>query len=462
MRWMPLLFSLGAVAAQDFTGRFEEIKRDATPAELYRFLWALPKGGDLHHHFTLSHYAEDWWDVATDPRFLQGNEYYTRVEITTCAEGTLSDLLFLNVPKSFYERLPECEKKGFRALRTLTPEQKSQWIASLKLDRPGEGRNEFFEAIVPRLTPLSRDANLILELMARLIKRYSEEGIRYVEMQAGPQAFVDPQGNPLPAGEGVRRFRELLARPDVKAAGVEVRFQVTVIRFNPQAEQALQRAYEFVDQNRDLWVAINMAGREDNPKGYALRFLPKFREMRRKYPGIHLSLHAGEMDSPGHEVRNTLLLGAERIGHGINLITDPEAMLLMRTGKFLMENSLVSNRLLEYTPDLSLHPFPEFLRLGIPVCLNTDDQGSWDSNLTDEYMHAVPLFRLTWDEVVRLGRHSLEYSFAPHAVKVRLLADYEQAIQAFEQRFGAADWRAELKSVRPRFSGYAKRYHGVE
>ncbi|MEJ1972057.1 MAG: hypothetical protein WDM96_06160 [Lacunisphaera sp.] len=61
----------------------------------------------------------------------------------------------------------------------------------------------------------------------------------------------------------------------------------------------------------------------------------------------------------------------------------------------LVEINLISNRLLEYTPDLAKHPFPEYLRTGIPVCLNTDDRGMWDSNLTDEYYTAVTTFNLS-------------------------------------------------------------------
>ena len=122
--------------------------------------------------------------------------------------------------------------------------------------------------------------------------------------------------------------------------------------------------------------------------------LPRtYRKMRRTYSDIPLSIHAGEKDSPGHEVRDTLLLGATRIGHGVNLITDPDTMLLMRNSGYLVEINLISNRLLEYMPDLSKHPFPEYLRFGIPVCLNTDDRGSWDSNMTDEYYTAVTNFQ---------------------------------------------------------------------
>ena len=161
------------------------------------------------------------------------------------------------------------------------------------------------------------------------------------------------------------------------------------------------------------WVGINMAGREDNDKGYPLRFLDTYRKMRRTYSGIGLSIHGGELDSPGRQVHDTLLLGATRIGHGINLITDPETMLSMRDQKALVEINLISNHLLEHFPDLAKHPFPEYLRTGIPVCLNTDDRGSWDSDMTDEYYTAVTTFNLTLGNRDRSnwGRNSLEWSF---------------------------------------------------
>jgi adenosine deaminase CECR1 len=200
-----------------------------------------------------------------------------------------------------------------------------------------------------------------------------------------------------------------------------------------------------------------MAGREDNDKGYALRFLETYRELRRKYSGIQLSIHGGEKDSPGREVRDTLLLGATRIGHGVNLITDPDTMLLMRNGKNLVEINLISNRLLEYTPDLTKHPFPEYLRFGIPVCLNTDDAGVWDSDIVDEYYTAVTTFNLIWPEIVQMGRDSLAYSFAQSDVKERMLRDYDAAIRKFEKKYSGTDWPSALSDVRPVSSGYAGR-----
>ena len=207
-------------------------------------------------------------------------------------------------------------------------------------------------------------------------------------------------------------------------------------------------------RNSDLWKGVNLVGREDNMNGRAVRFTETFRQLRRRYFDVRLSLHGGESELPGRQVRDTLMLGAERVGHGTNLITDPETMLLLRHNRFLVEVNLVSNFLLDYTPDMERHPFPEYLRLGIPVCLNTDDRGSLRSNLTDDYFLAVKHFNLSWQELIRLGRNSLEFAFVEEPVKARLLALYEQRVRLFAARYAGARWRGLAKAVQP--SGFAR------
>lgn len=454
---VALVASAALARTADFSQQFERIKHTATPAEFYAILYDLPKGGDLHHHFTLSHRPADIFKAATS---LKNNRYFTRVRIANCPEET-DLLLFRTIQQSTYNSLSDCVKPQFQPLDELTGQQRADWASSLILDKPGEGRNEFFELIVNRLNDPARDPELSAALLERMLERYSREGLAYLESQAHPLNFQDSTGKPVPPEIGANAFRQTVAKPQVKRLRTEVRFLTTAIRFAPTAEQTIERMYDFIDHNRDLWVGLNIAGREDNGKGYPLRFVETFRAMRRQYAGIHLSLHGGELDNPGPEVRQTLLLGAERIGHGLNLITDRDTMLLMRNGPYLIETSLVSNRLLEYTPDLSKHPFIEYLRFGIPICLNTDDSGVWDSNLTDEYFTAITTFGLTWNEVVRLGRASLEHAFLEPEHKARLISDYERRVRDFENRYSASDWATRAQRVQPEISGYAQRSLGV-
>ena len=227
-----------------------------------------------------------------------------------------------------------------------------------------------------------------------------------------------------------RRWRERTFRD----LGVTVRFQLAILRFLPNAEDQLRRVYKLVHENPDLLVAVNMVGREDNDKGYPARFLPTLRELRQQYSGVRLSIHAGEVDEPNEHVRDTLLLGADRIGHGINLISDEDTMLLMRHGPYLVEINLISNLLLEYVNDYSEHPFPEYLRTGIPVALSSDDRGMWESTMTDEFYVAATEFRLSWEEIKTLGRNSLEHAFVSEENKERLLREYNERILRFERQ----------------------------
>jgi adenosine deaminase CECR1 len=451
-----------SVYAADFAQRFEEIKSNASPRELYAFLFALPKGGDLHHHNGLSIYADVWYRAATSPKTLERNSFYTLTEFRNCPGFPDSTLRYSTIQKATWTELSPCAQSQYRPLQSLSPEGKAAWISALILDQPGEGRDEFFERIVPRLGDLNRDPYVLADAMAENLKLFGAEGIRYIESQWIPSGTRDGAGKVIPPEEANRIVRDRLQQADVRASGVELRFQDVIIRYRPDAEQQLEAAYDWVSRHRDTWVGINMAGREDNDKGSALRFLPTYRKLRRTYSDIPLSIHAGEKDNPGHEVRDTLLLGATRIGHGVNLITDPEAMLLMRNGKYLVEINLVSNKVLEYVPDTAQHPFPEYLRFGIPVCLNTDDRGSWDSNMTDEYYTAVTNFRLSWNEIRQLGRNSLEYSFAEASLRAKMLREYDAALAAFEARFAGPDWQEKLRAVKPLYSGYTKRTWGFE
>jgi len=467
MRRLFLLFLAAVLAATapagTFSDRFEAIKRTAKPAELYAFLYAMPKGGDLHNHLGGAVRSEWWFDVATDPARNGGDAFYTRVKFGAGITPGAPLVLFRTIRRYTFNRLPAAEQADYVRLDQLSPDQKREWLDSLRLDRPGEGREEFFNWIWPRTGQLHENLGVVAGVLIETMKAYGAEGLRYLETQLGAMEYIDNDGRPIPVEQSVDFMRRRLAQPDAVATGVTVRFQCVILRFAPNAEEKLAQVYEFADSHRDLWVGLNLAGIEENGKGYPLRFLAKFRELRRRHPTLPLSIHAGEMDGPDQHIRDTLLLGASRIGHGVNLLRDPDTLLLLQQSRrVLVEVNLISNQLLQYTPDLSTHPFPEYLRTGVPVCLNTDDRGMWDSNLTDEYFTAVTTFNLSWDEIRELGRNSLAYSFVQPEVKAALLADHERAMAAFEARFAPDDSIKLLATVKPVTYGYAKRTWGFE
>jgi adenosine deaminase CECR1 len=468
-RGWAFAFALGAALAaraSDFGPRFDAIVAQATPAQLYAFLYDMPKGGDLHNHAAGANRSEWTFEVCNDPARNGGDSFYARARFAEAPDAVDPSARFRTIRRRAYDLLSDKVKAEYVPLASLNAEERAGWRASMRLDGTGDGRLEFFSHIWPRFTPVISSLPVSTELLVENMKAFGAEHLAYLETQFGVDGMVDNEGRAIPEDVAVAFVRERLSRPDVLATGVTLRFQRTILRFAPDAEARLERAYAFVDAHRDLWVGLNMAGIEENGYGYPSRFLDTFRTMRSRYPTLALSIHAGEMDGPDRHVRDTLLLGATRIGHGVNLIKDPDTLLLMQqTRRVLVEINLISNRLLGYVPDLSRHPFPEYLRTGVPVCLNTDDRGMWDSNMTDEYYTAVTLFHLSWEEILAMGRDSLAHSFVQPEVKARLLARFEQDVATFERRYGASTVDGalgSLASVRPVAYGYAKRNWGFD
>ena len=466
-----LAFSMFALLAPTYASKaaandawFENFKSTASDTQLHKFLYAMPKGGDLHNHLTGSIHPEWFLQAALDSR-KYGYAYYTKVRIDNCLVGTNEYgpnaylLLFRTLPQDEYDALTPCERGEYIPLAKLEDETRAAWLNSMRLDQDHEGRAEFFEAHWPRLGGFTSNPYLVADVLYQNMKSFGAESLSYLETQTVVHGFKTPTGEPISPEDVADIYRRRLAQADAKATGVEVRFQLSLLRFLPNAEEALEVLYRFVAEHPD-YVGINMVGREDNDKGYPLRFLDTFRKLRRQTSGVQLSIHAGEVDEPNSHIRDTLLLGAQRIGHGVNLITDPDTMVLMRNSSYLVEINLISNLLLEYVSDYDQHPFPEYLRTGIPVALSTDDRGMWDSTMTDEFFVAVKEFNLSWQEVTELSQNSITHSFLDPGTKTRLSNQLRERLNSFEASF-KRDGESSLSDVEPEYRGFLCRRYEV-
>ena len=444
MRLACFILFAWVACAQSFDTRWEEYKRTLSSDELYRLLWSVPKGGDLHNHHEYSIPMTFWIEGAIT------RNYYTRLRVSDCKEP--EPLQWLTLDRDSVAKLDPCLQADFVPSSSLDEPQRKQWLRALTLG-PNAGRDEFFERIVRRLDGLEKDPQLMADSLVIAQRQLRVENAIYLETQLDPRGFTG-----LTNPQAAQVIRRRLKQSDSRATGVTVRMQLSTVRFLPDAEDDLKDAFAFIHANHDLWVGTNLVGREDNPAGEPARYTKVLSELRKHYPDVALSLHAGESSEPDSHVADSLALGATRIGHGINAYRDPRSMDLLRTGRYLIEINLVSNLALGYTPDLRRHPFPQYLRQGVPVCLNTDDRGILQSNLTDEYFIAVALFNLSWREVVQLGRSSLEFSFAEPKLKRALLRRYERNVANFERHAGRliASSTVQPSAVTPRLLNLRK------
>jgi adenosine deaminase len=145
-------------------------------------------------------------------------------------------------------------------------------------------------------------------------------------------------------------------------------------------------------------------------------------------PPEGLAFHIRESIEKGH---------AERIGHGASVMNERDATALlqeMAKRKVLVEICLTSNDLILGVRGRE-HPLPVYLRHAVPVALATDDQGVSRSDMTHEYLRAVETYSLTYTDLKRLARHSLEYSFLNATDRARLQTKLEHDFTEFEKKY---------------------------
>jgi len=72
----------------------------------------------------------------------------------------------------------------------------------------------------------------------------------------------------------------------------------------------------------------------------------------------------------------------------------------------------------------------------------------------------VKEFNLSWEEIVKLGRNSLYYSFLDASTKQRLLTGYDQRTAAFAEAFRRKGWDV-LRDTKPVSYGFLCRHYQI-
>ncbi|MCO1655802.1 adenosine deaminase [Pseudonocardia humida] len=162
-------------------------------------------------------------------------------------------------------------------------------------------------------------------------------------------------------------------------------------------------------------VGIGLAGREEHP---VEPFAEVFADARAA--GVHVVHHAGETCGPA-SVRAALDAGrAERIGHGIRALDDPDLVAELRERRIPLEVCPSSNAALGLVGSLAGHPLARMLAAGLTVAVGTDVPDVTGRDLTAELAAVRDTLELDDAAIAGLNRTAIDASFAPAAVKAEL------------------------------------------
>jgi aminodeoxyfutalosine deaminase len=269
---------------------------------------------------------------------------------------------------------------------------------------------------------------MVYELGSNLASQH----VRYAEVTTSASSHVR-RGIPFEDYfAAITRGRER-AKADF---GIELRWVFDIVRDYETQELCLQWAdYTTgiaIEGLSNGVVALGLAGKEvGNP---AAPYAPFFE--RARAAGVHSDPHAGETDGP-HSVWSALRdLRAERIGHGVHSIEDPELVAYLAEHKVALEICPTSNIALGEYGHAGVHPLAALYNAGVPVTINSDDPPLFNTNINAEVALLSSGFGLAIEQIDEILLNGVRYSFLPPDKKAELEAEFREEMAALKAQVG--------------------------
>jgi len=437
-----LVLLLSALAtgqsAEQRTARYLDSVRKQPPLML-AFLRDLPKGGDLHNHLAGAIYAEDLVDFAASDGLCVDRptshllappcdscEKYTAKPAARCAYGDqalynqMIDAWSMRNWKPGHESGHDHFFASFDKFNLAADNHIAESI-SAAMDRAGMDHLQYVELMH------TADGGAAAQLARKLEWVPDHAKMREALLSGGLKDVAAETSKKLAADDA--RAKEILKCGTADAApgcDVSVRYLYQVLRGFPHEVVFAQILLGFELVSSDpRFVGLNLVMPEDwyVPIHDFNEHMDMLDYLHGVYPKVHIALHAGELamglvppEDLTFHIRASIERGhAERIGHGVSVMDEKDPIGLLHEmvdRNVLVEISLTSKDLI-LGVSAEDHPFPIYMKYGVPVALATDDEGVNRSDMTHEYLRGVETYRFSYSDLKRMTRQSLEHSFLP-------------------------------------------------
>ncbi|MFI0720851.1 adenosine deaminase [Streptomyces sp. NPDC021224] len=408
----------------------------ADPARLRDFFVAMPKGGDLHNHLSGAVSTEYLIDRAAEDGLCIEMQTMTAVE-PPCGPGT-RPAADARTDKAFHDAIVRAwsmqdfppDGNGhdhffdtFGKFGEVTWRHRGDMLADVA--DTAVRQNQFY--LETMVTPASDQAKQLAQQVgwdpdfAALHAKLTADG-KLDAVVAAARKEADDGDAEFRASE---RCGTSAARP---GCALTVRWISQVSRGS-----APERVFTQMEVGMRLaeadprFVAVNLVQPEDGEvalRDYSLQ-MHMLQYLRTVYPRAHVTLHAGELwpglvkpaDLAFHIEEAVGVAGAERIGHGVDLVHEDDWQATARTmaaRQVAVEVPFSSNAQILGVKGAE-HPFETYRAYGVPVVLATDDPGVSRVDISHEFQYAAATYGLTYPELKDLARASLQYAFLPGA-----------------------------------------------
>lgn len=437
-------------------------------ALLTAFFQQMPKGGDLHHHFSGSIYAEPLLERAI------AEDFYLNLETMEVSKNKPS--------KGIWETFSSLKKNG--KLAFYKQQVMQTWSVKDYNGVTVPSDDLFFDSF-DKFSPVINDH--FAEGLVELKNRALSENVSYIETQLSiipcdmkvddlmdfntklRQAAIQKEEK-----EVLKLLEDLfksIQQKDAKKYAEDfnmnfiaklhkdlkidderfiMRYQNFVLRFMEPVDLFKNLVIAFISANKSKLVAgVNIVSPEhgeNSMKDYWLHMV-MFKFCHSHFPDVKYTLHAGELtlglvqpeDLTWHINSAIYTAGANRIGHGVDIAYEANSYDLLRymsKNNIPIEINLASNEFILKVKE-GRHPFTLYKEFNVPIVISTDDAGILRTNMTEQYvLLAKRYLDVSYATIKKYVYNSINYSFIQdESVKKQLLKDLDARFKTFENKF---------------------------
>ena len=459
-----LLLNLGY--SQTTNDYFEKIRNNE--AQLTAFFSHMPKGGDLHHHFSGSIYAEPMLKYAI------AQDFYLNVETMDVrkekpaignwllfsslqSDGTLSKyqqkiMQKWSVKDYNYVDYPS-DKLFFESFLKFEPAIKGNFGQGL-LELKNRAISENVIYIETQLstipTAMITDDLKLFNVKLRKLALVKDEKAITTSLDSVFNSLIKKNAESYAKDFNTNFVAKMHNDLKIDDKQFTMRYQNFVLRFMEPVDLFKNLVIAFISANDSpLMAGVNIVSPEDGETAmndYWLHML-MFKYCHARYPNVKYAMHAGELtlglvlpeDLTWHIGAAVYTAGANRIGHGVDLAYEKDSYNLLRymqKNSIPIEINLVSNEFILKVKE-NRHPFSLYKEFGVPIVISTDDAGILRTNMTEQYVLLAKRYQnVSYSDIKQYVYNSINYSFIKEdAVKKQLLIDLDARFKTFEAHF---------------------------
>ncbi len=459
-------FVLNTVYSQPTDAYFEKIRNNE--AQLTAFFSQMPKGGDLHHHFSGSIYAEPLLQHAIKEDFYLNTE---TMDVRKVKENSGNWSLFSSLKTNgtlniFKQKIMQkwsvkdynyvdypSDKLFFESFMKFEPAINGNFGQGL-LELKNRAISENVSYIETQLstipTTMITDDLTSFNIKLRKLALVKNEKAITTSLDSVFNSLLKKKAESYAKDFNTNFVAKMHNDLKIDDKQFTMRYQNFVLRFMEPVDLFKNLVIAFISANDSpLMVGVNIVSPEDGETAmndYWLH-MQMFKYCHARYPNVKYAMHAGELtlglvqpeDLTWHIGAAVYTAGAHRIGHGVDLAYEKDSYNLLRymaKNSIPIEINLVSNEFILKVKE-GHHPFSLYKEFGVPIVISTDDAGILRTNMTEQYVLLAKRYKnVSYDDIKQYVYNSINYSFIKETpLKKQLLTDLDTRFKTFEANF---------------------------